>query len=454
MSENQSKELLLFEDKRIRYAWDSEAEKHWLSIVDVVAVLNDSDYQTARNYWKWLKNKLSSEKNELVSFTNQLRMQTPDGKMRMSDVADIEQILGIIQSIQSRKKEAFVTWLNQLKNGLEIDLMGSEIVIYQTDDGLTKIDVYLEDETVWLTQIQMAELFQTTRQNISLHINNAISEKEFEQDSVIKESLTTALDGKNYQTKYYNLDVIISVGYRVKSLRGVQFRRWATSVLREYLIKGFAMNDTLLKQAGGGNYWRELLERIRDIRSSEKMLYRQVLELYATSMDYDKNSKESRHFFQVVQNKMHYATHGHTASEVIYNRANAELVNMGLTHIEGDRPKKSEIVVAKNYLTEDELAWLNNMVSAFFELAELRARNREPMYMKDWIQELDFFAERYGKGVLTTGGTISTIEAQKKAEAEYDKYKKRIKNEPSQVELDYFEHLKKTQKLLENKTKK
>ena len=306
--------------------------------------------------------------------------------------------------------------------------MNNEIIIYQTDDGTTKIDVRMEDETVWLTQAQMSELFQTTKQNISLHIGNAFKEGEIEENSVVKEYLTTAADGKNYKTKFYNLDVVISVGYRVKSVRGTQFRRWALAVLKEYLIKGFTMNDDLLKQAGGGNYWKELLERIRDIRSSEKVLYRQVLDLYATSVDYNPRAEESVEFFKVVQNKLHYAAHGNTAAEIIFGRANSQLPFMGLTTFKGNRPIKSETKIAKNYLSEDELARLNRMVSAFFDLAELRAMRREPMYMKDWVSEVDDFAERYGEGVLLGSGNISNKQAIEKAESEYEKYRKSEKN--------------------------
>ena len=276
----------------------------------------------------------------------------------------------------------------------------SEIIIYQTGDGGTKIEVRMENETVWLTQSQMADLFQTTKQNVSLHINNAFKEGELEPNSVVKEYLTTATDGKSYSTRHYSLDVIISVGYRVKSLRGTQFRRWALEVLREYLVKGFSMNDDLLKKAGGGNYWRELLERIRDIRSSEKVFYRQVLDLYATSVDYDPRTPESLEFFKIVQNKIHFAAHGHTAAEVVAKRANAELPFMGLTVFSGKQPQKSEVGIAKNYLTDEELAMLNRMVSAFFDLAELRAMQHKPMYMRDWVVELDDFAKRYGKGIL------------------------------------------------------
>jgi hypothetical protein len=329
----------------------------------------------------------------------------------------------------------------------------TEIVIYQTEDGQTKIDVRMEDETVWLTQSQMAELFQSTKQNISLHINNAFKEGELDPFSVVKESLTTAVDGKAYNVKHYNLDVIISIGYRVKSLRGTQFRRWALEVLKEYLKKGFAMNDELLKQAGGGGYWRELLERIRDIRSSEKLFYRQVLDIYATSVDYTPKAPESIKFFKIVQNKIHFAAHGHTAAEVISQRANAELPFMGLTVFAGERPTREETGIAKNYLNADELATLNLMVSAFFDLAELRAMQHRPMYMRDWVAELDDFAQRYGKGILSNAGNVSHLDAIEKANAEYDKYRKLSIDEISPAERDFIENIKATQKLLERKIK-
>ncbi len=331
--------------------------------------------------------------------------------------------------------------------------MNSEIIIYTSIDGSTKIDVQVEDETVWLSQMQMTELFQTSKQNISLHINNAFKEGEIDEIAVVKESLTTASDGKNYRVKLYNLDVIISVGYRVKSLRGTEFRKWALNILREYLIKGFTINDEKLKQAGGGSYWKELLERIRDIRSSEKVLYRQVLDLYATSVDYNPKAEETVEFFKVVQNKLHYATHKSTASEVIYQRANAELPFMGLTTFKGDRPIKSETRIAKNYLTEDELAVLNRLVTAFFDLAELRAMRREPMYMKDWVVEIDDFAQRYGQGVLIGSGSVSNKQAIIKAEKEYEKYKKLEDKLLSPVEKEYIDALKKTQKQIETSKK-
>jgi len=326
-----------------------------------------------------------------------------------------------------------------------------EIIMYQTEDGYTKIDVRMENETVWLTQAAMVELFQSSKANISEHIRHIFDERELDEISVVRDFRTTAADGKGYQTKHYNLDVIISVGYRVKSLRGTQFRRWALQVLREYLVKGFSMNDDLLKQAGGGNYWRELLERIRDIRSSEKVFYRQVLDLYATSVDYDPRAAESREFFKIVQNKIHYAAHGHTAAEVISARANAELPYMGLTVFSGEQPTKNEVGTAKNYLKEDELAILNRMVSAFFDLAELRAMNRQPMYMRDWIVELDDFAKRYGKGVLPNAGSISHQDAIARAEAEYKKYCEKMIGEPTPVEREYLSGIKSAQKRLEGR---
>ena len=330
----------------------------------------------------------------------------------------------------------------------------SEIIIYQTDDGQTRIEVRMETETVWLTQAQMAELFQTTKQNISLHIQNLFSENELNKNSVVKEYLTTAADGKNYQTAFYNLDVIIAVGYRVKSLRGTQFRRWATGVLREYLVKGFAMNDELLKNMGGGVYWKELLERIHDIRASEKVMYRQVLDLYATSLDYDATMPETLEFFKIVQNKLHYAASGHTAGELISDRANASLPFMGLTVFKGSRPVKSEVTVAKNYMTEKELFALRRMVNAFFDLAELRAERHEPTYMKNWLEILDKFSRDFGMGILEDAGTVSHEAAMKRAQAEYEKYRQKTLNELSPAERDFLSGIKTAQKKLEDKTRR
>ncbi|HSW36144.1 MAG TPA: virulence RhuM family protein [Candidatus Limnocylindrales bacterium] len=328
----------------------------------------------------------------------------------------------------------------------------TELIIYRSADGTVKIDVRMEDETVWLSQAQMVELFQSSKANINEHIKNIFAEGELIVDSAVRNFRTTAADGKKYNVKHYNLDVIISVGYRVKSLRGTQFRIWATERLREYLIKGFTMNDDLLKKAGGGNYWKELLERIRDIRSSEKVFYRQLLDLFATSVDYDPKSEECKQFFQIVQNKLHYAVNKQTAAEIIYNRANAELPFMGMNTFSGEQPGKEDALIAKNYLDEKELSVLNRMVAAFFDLAELHAVNHEPMYMHDWLPQVDDFAERYGKGLLQSAGTVSRQAAIEKATAEYKKYRKRIADLPTPVERDYLEAVKQAQKKLKGKT--
>ena len=334
--------------------------------------------------------------------------------------------------------------------------MENEIIIYQTQDGQTKIDVRIENETVWLTQNQMAELFQTTKQNISLHIKNIFEEGELTEDSTVKDYLTVQNEGSRKVSRnvtHYNLDVIISVGYRVKSLRGTQFRMWATQVLKEYMKKGFALNDDLLKQAGGGGYWKELLERIRDIRSSEKVFYRQILDIYATSTDYNPNAEETKLFFKVVQNKMHFAAHGHTAAEIIYLRADSAKDNMGLTVFKGKHPKKDEVTVAKNYLDEKELNILNRITSAYLEFAELQAIRHIPMTMKDWIAKLDDFIKMTGSELLENPGKISKLEAENKALAEYAKYKETIKDELSEVEKHFLESVKQTQKQLEKKNK-
>ncbi len=323
--------------------------------------------------------------------------------------------------------------------------------MYQTEDGQTKIDVRMEDETVWLTQAQMAELFQTSKQNVSLHINNVFKEGELDEISVVKEYLTTAADGKKYKTKFYNLDVIISVGYRVKSHRGTQFRIWATQRLKEYIIKGFTMNDDLLKKAGGGNYFEELLERIRDIRSSEKVFYRKILDIYATSIDYSPDAAISQQFFQTVQNKMHWAAHGHTAAEIVYLRADSTKPFMGMTNFTGSKPSRSESQIAKNYLTEDELAVLNRIVNAYIEFAELQAMRRKPMYMADWIEKLDDFLKMSDNEILTHAGKISHQQAAQKAIAEYEKYRERTKNELSEVEKHFLESIEKTAKMLKGK---
>lgn len=323
-----------------------------------------------------------------------------------------------------------------------------QIILYQTQDGESKIEVTLANETVWLSADQMAELFQRNKSTISRHIKNVFEEDELSQDSVVAFYATTASDGKIYQVAYYNLDMIISIGYRVKSYRGVQFRIWATQVLKEYLIKGFALNDDLLKSAGGGNYFDELLSRIRDIRSSEKIFYRKVLEIYALSIDYDPRTEVTRQFFATVQNKMHFSVHGHTAAEVIYHRADAEKDFMGLTTWTGMLPKKTDAEYAKNYLTEDEIDTLNRIVNLFLDFAELQAKNHTPMYMKDWIQKLDGFLQLSGKELLTHAGTISAEVAKLKANTEYDKFKARSLERLSPVEIHFIENFENERKKL------
>lgn len=323
-----------------------------------------------------------------------------------------------------------------------------EIIIYQTDDGLTKINVNMQEETVWLSLDQMAELFQRDKSTISRHIKKIFEEGELQRNSVVANFATTAADGKVYNVDYYNLDVIISVGYRVKSQRGVQFRIWATNVLKEYMIKGFAMDDERLKGNAGGNYWKELLDRIRDIRSSEKVLYRQVLDLYATSVDYDPRSDESVKFFKIVQNKLHYAAHGHTAAEVIYERADAEKPFMGLTSFYGELPALKHIGIAKNYLQENELKILNNLVSGYFDLAEINAIEHKPMYMHDYVKQLDMVLSSGNRKLLEGAGTVSHKQALEKAKAEYRKYQE-ITLSP--VEQAYLESVKEVAKELKEK---
>ena len=326
-----------------------------------------------------------------------------------------------------------------------------EVILYTTPDGESKIEVKLEGETVWLTLDQMATLFQRNKSTISRHVKNVLESGELEERAVVAKNATTATDGKTYQTAFYNLDMIISVGYRVNSYRGVQFRQWATRVLKEYMIKGFAMNDELLKNAGGGNYFDELLARIRDIRSSEKIFYRKVLEIYALSIDYDPRTEMTHEFFATVQNKMHYATHGHTAAEIIYDRADAKKDFMGLTTWTGMMPKRSDAEFAKNYLSEEEIDTLNRIVNLYVDYAELRAKEHKPMYMKDWIAKLDDFLRLSDREILTNAGSISAKLAKEKADAEYEKFKERTAYELSPVEIHFIENFERERKKLEKK---
>ena len=332
-------------------------------------------------------------------------------------------------------------------SSLPENVNNGEIVIYQTDEGHTKIDVKFQDETVWLTQAQLCDLYQTSKSNISEHIKHIFEEGELEENSVVRKFRTTGADGKSYNITHYNLDMIISLGYRVKSLIATQFRRWATERLKEYMIKGFTMDDERLKNLGGGDYWKELLDRIRDIRSSEKVMYRQVLDLYATSVDYDPKSPESIAFFKLVQNKLHFAAHGHTAAEVIYERADSEKPFMGLTNFSGDFPTLNDVKTAKNYLSNEELKVLNNLVSGYFDFAEVQAMKHKPMYMSDYVKHLDGILASTGEKVLDNAGKISHKQAMDKATAEYRKYQVK---ELSPVEKEYLS----TIKMLGEKAKK
>ena len=334
-----------------------------------------------------------------------------------------------------------------------MDKERGNIIIYQTEDGLTKIDVSMQDETVWLSLDQMAELFQRDKSTISRHIKNIYTEGELIKESTVANFATVQNEGGRQverNIEYYNLDVIISVGYRVKSIRGTQFRIWATSVIKEYMIKGFALDDERLKGAGGGTYWKELLDRIRDIRSSEKVLYRQVLDLYATSVDYDPKSPESIQFFKIVQNKLHFAAHGHTAAEVIYERADAEKPFMGLTYFSGEIPALKDIGIAKNYLSEDELKILNNLVSGYFDFAEISAIEHRPMYMSDFISQLDSILTSGNRKLLTDAGKISHDRAMQKAKEEYRKYQQETL---TPVEKEYLKSIKGIEKKARKKAK-
>jgi len=328
-----------------------------------------------------------------------------------------------------------------------------EIVIYQSENGDTKIDVRFVDETVWLTQQQMAELFQTSRTNVVEHIQHIYEESELDEESTCRKFRQVRTEGSRQVAReipHYNLDMIISLGYRVKSLIATHFRRWATERLKEYMIKGFTMDDERLKNLGGGSYWRELLERIRDIRSSEKVMYRQVLDLYATSVDYDPKSAESIAFFKMVQNKLHYAAHGHTAAEVIYERADADKPFMGLTAFSGDFPTAKDIGIAKNYLTEEELKVLNGIVSGYFDFAEVQAIRHRPMYMSDYVEHLDKVLTSTGEALLEGAGKISHTRAMEKAKREYQKFQ--VQN-LSPVEEAYLETIKSVEKTARKKVK-
>ncbi len=325
----------------------------------------------------------------------------------------------------------------------------NDIIIYQSEDGKTHIEVRVENETVWLNQNQLCELYQTSKSNVSEHIKHIFEDGELDPNMVVRKFRTTtqhgAIEGKtqSHEVTFYNLDMIISLGYRIRSIVATHFRRWATERLKEYIIKGFTMDDERLKQLGGGNYWKELLDRIRDIRSSERVLYRQVLDLYATAVDYDPRSNISVAFFKIVQNKLHYAAHGHTAAEVLYDRADNEKPFMGMTTFKGDWPTLQDARIAKNYLSQDELKILNNLVSGYFDFAEIQAMRHQPMYMADYIKQLDTILTSTGQELLTDAGSVSHDQAMAKVKAEYDLWREHTL---SPVEQAYFDTIKELNK--------
>lgn len=328
-----------------------------------------------------------------------------------------------------------------------------EVIVYQAADGLTRVAVRFEGDSVWLTQAQLVDLYHSSKANISEHIKHILEEGELTEESTVRKFRTVQTEGSrqvNREIIHYNLDMVIAIGYRVRTAIGTQFRQWATERLKEYMVKGFALDDERLKGNGGGNYWKELLARIRDIRSSEKMLYRQVLDLYATSLDYNPKSPDSILFFQIVQNKLHYAAHGHTAAEVVYQRADADQPFMGLRTFSGDFPVLKDVGIAKNYLDQQELQVLNNLVSGYFDIAEIAAIEHRPMYMKDYIAQLDAVLSSGGRELLKDAGTVSHHQAMEKAKTEYRKYQKQTL---SPVEVAYLESIKGLEKTAKRKSR-
>ena len=331
--------------------------------------------------------------------------------------------------------------------------MSNDMIIYNTEDGKSKISLKLEKGTVWLSQLEIAELFETTKQNVSKHIKAIFEDGELLEKATVNYQLTVQNEGTREvrrKVAYYNLDMILAIGYRVRSLRGIQFRNYATTILKEYLIKGFAMDDERLKNLGGGSYFKELLDRIRDIRSSEKVFYRQVLDLFATSVDYNSKSNEAKSFFATVQNKMHFAIHNHTASELIYNRVDSDKEFMGLSTFKGELPTLNEAKIAKNYLTEKELKGLNQLVSGYLDFAERQAEKEVTMTMKDWIEHVDRILMATGENLLDGNGEISHKQMTNKVEKEYKKYQA---NTLSKVEKDYLEEIRNIETKVKNSKK-
>lgn len=377
-------------------------------------------------------------------------------KLKMIEPIDdtFENVLKALVNVDTQEQTRNMD--DNILSDSENEISKGQLLFYETEDGVTKIDVRMHEETVWLSNGQMVELFQTTKQNISLHIKNIFDEKELVEDATVKYYLTVAQEGDRQVSRnipYYNLDVIISVGYRVKSLRGTQFRIWATERLREYIIKGFTMNDDLLKKGGSSDYFEELLARIRDIRSSEKIFYRKVLGIFSTSIDYNRNSPICEEFFKVVQNKFHYAAHRHTASEIVYERVDSTKTNLGMTNFISGKPTKHESQVAKNYLSEEELDQLNRLVTIYLEFAELQATRHIVLKMEDHIGKVDDILKMSGSEVLNHAGSISHKRAIDKANKEYDKFKQQ-QEEISRAEKDMIKSLEKQAKLIERQNKK
>lgn len=440
----QEDSIKIFNDKKIRTKWDEEIEDYYYSVIDVVAVLTDS--KNPKRYWSDLKKKLSEKNNETYENIVRLKMPSKDGKMRLTDVTTTNNLITLLNNIKSEYKDEFIDWLNQTR--LE-QLYNSNntinTLLYYGNEGAVSIEVIIdkENETMWATQKTIASLFKVSKQNISYHLKDIFETAELDENSVVKEILTTAPDNKKYSTKFYNLDVIISVGYRVNSKNATQFRIWATKTLKEYIIKGFVLDEELLKNGTrfGKDYFDELLEKIRDIRTSERRFYQKITDLFAEcSFDYNPNSEITKNFYSKVQNKLHFAITGDTAAELIDKRVDYEKEFMGLTSWK-ESPKgkirKSDVTIAKNYLTREELSELNRIVSMYLDYAENQAARHKLMSMEDWAKRLDLFLEFNEYNILENKGKIKMDLAKQKALCEYEKYKV-IQDNIYQSDFDVF----------------
>lgn len=440
----QEDSIKIFNDKKIRTKWDEEIEDYYYSVIDVVAVLTDS--KNPKRYWSDLKKKLSEKNNETYENIVRLKMPSKDGKMRLTDVTTTNNLITLLNNIKSEYNDEFIDWLNQTR--LE-QLYNSNntinTLLYYGNEGAVSIEVIIdkENETMWATQKTIASLFKVSKQNISYHLKDIFETAELDENSVVKEILTTAPDNKKYSTKFYNLDVIISVGYRVNSKNATQFRIWATKTLKEYIIKGFVLDEELLKNGTrfGKDYFDELLEKIRDIRTSERRFYQKITDLFAEcSFDYNPNSEITKNFYSKVQNKLHFAITGDTAAELIDKRVDYEKEFMGLTSWK-ESPKgkirKSDVTIAKNYLTREELSELNRIVSMYLDYAENQAARHKLMSMEDWAKRLDLFLEFNEYNILENKGKIKMDLAKQKALCEYEKYKV-IQDNIYQSDFDVF----------------